>query len=79
VRLLPAIHKKIGNELILNAFKNNFDRFLVFLACFENIMQQRKYVEPKKKKKRHYGYDLKIALVINAHKKHFYVFLFMIQ
>jgi len=51
VRLLPAIHKKIGNELILNAFKNNFDRFLVFLACFENIMQQRKYVEPKKKKK----------------------------
>jgi hypothetical protein len=26
------------NEPILNAFKNNFDPFLVFLSCFENII-----------------------------------------
>jgi hypothetical protein len=42
---------QISNGPISNVFKNNFDRFLVFWACFENIMQHRKYVEKKKKRK----------------------------
>jgi len=40
----------IGNGPILKAFKNNFDLFLVFLACFKNLIQHQKYVEPRKKK-----------------------------
>jgi hypothetical protein len=37
-------YSQIGNEPIpiLNTFKNNFNQFLVFWACFENIMQYRK-------------------------------------
>jgi hypothetical protein len=42
-------YSQIGNERILNAFKNNFDRFAVFWACFENIIQHQKYVESRKK------------------------------
>jgi hypothetical protein len=35
-------------------------------------MQHRKYIEPKKKWDD--GYDPKIFIIINAHKKHFYSF-----
>jgi hypothetical protein len=56
-------YPQIDNWPILNAFKNNFDRFLVCWACFENIMQHKKYVEPIKKK-RDDGYDLKIFMGI---------------
>jgi hypothetical protein len=66
-------YQQIGNGSILNAFKNNFDRFLVYWACFENIMQHQKYIEPRKKGDD--GYDLNIFIVINVHKKHLYVFL----
>jgi hypothetical protein len=72
----------IGNGPILNAFKNDFDRFLVFFACFENIIQHRKYVKSRrkrKKKKRNNGYDLKIFIIINAHKETPLCFLSMIQ
>jgi hypothetical protein len=47
VRLLTAViirYPQIGNELILNAFKNNFDQFLVFRLILKIIMQHRKYV-----------------------------------
>jgi hypothetical protein len=30
-------YPQIGNWPIFNASKNNFDRFLVFWVCFENI------------------------------------------
>jgi hypothetical protein len=53
VRLLSAIiipYSRIGNGPILKAFQNIFDLFLIFWACFENIMQHRKYVESRKKK-----------------------------
>jgi hypothetical protein len=66
-----------GNEPILDAFKNNFDMFLVFWDYFKNIMQHKKYVELRKK--RDDGYDFKIFIVINHHEKHPYVFLSMIQ
>jgi hypothetical protein len=39
------------NEPILKTFKNNFDRFLVFWTCFENIMQYQKYVKSKKRRR----------------------------
>jgi hypothetical protein len=53
VILLSAIiipYPRIGNGPILKAFQNIFDWFLIFWACFENIMQHRKYVESRKKK-----------------------------
>jgi hypothetical protein len=39
-------------------------------------MQHRKYVEPKRKKnkKKNDGYDIKIFIVVNAHKKQAYDF-----
>jgi hypothetical protein len=48
-----------GNVHILNAFKNNFDQYLVFWICFENIVQHKKYVEQSKKRMDD-RYDLKI-------------------
>jgi hypothetical protein len=53
LQLLSALiiqYPKIGNEPILKAFKNNFDRILVFWAYFENIMQHKKYVKSRRKK-----------------------------
>jgi hypothetical protein len=67
-------YPQIGNKPILNVLKNNFDQFLVFWVCRENIMQHQKYVEPRKKEDD--GYDLKIFMVINTHKKYYYVFFF---
>jgi len=64
LRLFNAVnirYPQIGNKPILDDFKNNFDRFLVFWACFENIMQHQKYVELRKKKKDDW-YDLKIFI-----------------
>jgi hypothetical protein len=77
LQLLSALiiqYPKIGNEPILKAFKNNFDRILVFWAYFENIMQHKKYVKSRRKKMGWYGYDLKIFIIISAHKKHPYIF-----
>jgi hypothetical protein len=45
-------YPQIGNRPILNTFKNNFNKFLVSWACFENIVQYQNYVELKKKKKK---------------------------
>jgi hypothetical protein len=53
MRLLSVIiirYPQIGIGPTLNIFKNSFAQFLVFWACFENIMQHQKYVEPKKNK-----------------------------
>jgi hypothetical protein len=41
-------------------------------------MQYQKYVEPRKKKWDD-GYNLKIFMVINVHKKHPYILLSIIQ
>jgi hypothetical protein len=71
LQLLSAVvirYSQIRNKPILNAFKNNFVRFLVFFACFENIMQHKKYTELGKKIDD--VYDLKIFMIINTHKKH---------
>jgi len=78
LRAVIIRYPQIGNGPILKAFKNNFDRFLVFLACFKKLIQHQKYVEPRKKKVDD-RYDLTIFMVINARKKHPYVFLSMIQ
>jgi hypothetical protein len=52
IRVIIAViirYPQIDNGLILNAFKNKFDWFLVFWICFENIMQYQKHVELRKK------------------------------
>jgi hypothetical protein len=74
-------YPQIGNESFLNAFKNNFVQFLIFWACFENIMQHKRHVETDKKKRVRGddGCGLKIFMIINAHKKHPYISLSMIQ
>jgi hypothetical protein len=70
-------YPQIGNRPILNTFKNNFNKFLVSWACFENIVQYQKYVELRKKKKKDDEYDFKIFMVINVYKKHSYIFFFI--
>jgi hypothetical protein len=45
-------YPQIGNRPILNTFKNNFNKFLVSWACFENIVQYQKYVELRRRKKK---------------------------